>query len=106
MYILQTGVFILMLTRFLCILLLFGLLLLNMLGLILMAYDKRRARRGAWRIPEKTFFLIALLGGSLGCWSGMYLFHHKTKHWYFVVGMPFILVCQILLVWWGNLYIL
>ena len=39
--------------------------------------------------------LIALLGGSAGAWAGMYLFHHKTKHWYFVVGMPLILAAQL-----------
>ena len=39
--------------------------------------------------------MIALLGGSAGAWAGMYLFHHKTKHWYFVVGMPLILILQI-----------
>lgn len=72
----------------------------NLSGLILMAADKSRARRGTWRISEKTFFLLALLGGSLGCWAGMYLFHHKTRHWYFVVGMPLILAAQFLLVWW------
>lgn len=78
------------------------LLLANLLGLILMAADKHRARHGAWRISEKTFFLLALLGGSVGCWAGMYLFHHKTKHWYFVLGMPLILAGQILLLWWSK----
>lgn len=78
------------------------LLLTNLVGLILMAADKHRARHGLWRIPEKTFFILALLGGSAGCWAGMYLFHHKTKHWYFVLGMPLILAVQILLFWWGK----
>ena len=40
------------------------------------------------RIMEKTLFLVSVLGGSIGTWAGMYTFHHKTKHWYFVVGMP------------------
>lgn len=82
------------------------LVLTNALGLILMASDKSRARRQAWRIPEKTFFILALLGGSLGCWIGMYLFHHKTRHWYFVIGMPLILAAQILLAWWVQTHIL
>lgn len=82
------------------------LVLTNVLGLVLMAADKSRARRRAWRIPEKTFFILALLGGSLGCWGGMYLFHHKTRHWYFVIGMPLILAVQILLAWWGRAHIL
>ena len=67
----------------------------NLVGLILMASDKNRARKHAWRIPEKVLFLASLLGGSLGTWASMYLFHHKTKHWYFVVGMPMILILQI-----------
>lgn len=72
----------------------------NLLGLILMGADKSRARRNQWRIPEKTFFLVAVLGGSAGCWAGMYLFHHKTRHWYFVIGMPLILIAQILICFW------
>ncbi len=67
----------------------------NMLGIVLMGIDKSRARRKAWRIPERKLFLCALLGGSAGAWAGMYLFRHKTKHWYFVIGMPFILVLQL-----------
>lgn len=69
----------------------------NLIGLLLMGMDKHRARRHKWRIPESTLFLAALLGGSLGTWSGMYLFHHKTKHWYFVLGMPLILAVQLVL---------
>lgn len=57
--------------------------------------DKRKAARHKWRIPEKTLFLISIAGGSIGTWSGMYIFRHKTKHWYFVIGMPLILILQI-----------
>ncbi len=67
-----------------------------------MGLDKSKAKRHAWRIPERTLFLASLLGGSIGTWAGMYLFRHKTKHWYFVVGMPAILVMQIvaaILIW-------
>jgi uncharacterized membrane protein YsdA (DUF1294 family) len=71
------------------------LLLANIVGFALMGIDKGKAKSGAWRIPERTLFLASLLGGSIGTWSGMYVFHHKTKHWYFVVGMPLILVVQI-----------
>ena len=63
-----------------------------------MGIDKSKAKRGAWRIPEKTLFLLSIIGGSVGTWLGMYAFHHKTKHWYFVIGMPLILVGQIALV--------
>ena len=73
------------------------LIIANIAGLIIMGVDKRKAINNAWRIPEKTLFLCSLIGGSVGTWAGMYLFHHKTKHWYFVVGMPAILVLQIVL---------
>ncbi len=78
------------------------LILMNLIGLFLMGLDKSKAKRHAWRIPERTLFLASLLGGSIGTWAGMYLFRHKTKHWYFVVGMPAILVMQIVaafLIW-------
>ncbi|MBD5454699.1 MAG: DUF1294 domain-containing protein [Lachnospiraceae bacterium] len=67
----------------------------NLAGLIVMGIDKLRARKRAWRIPESTLFVIALIGGSLGTTIGMHLFHHKTLHWYFLFGMPAILVIQI-----------
>ena len=76
--------------------------IMNLLGLIVMGADKWKAKHNAWRIPEKTLFLVSILGGSVGTWAGMYLFRHKTKHWYFVVGMPLILAIQIviaLVVW-------
>lgn len=70
----------------------------NLIGFALMGIDKRRARKRAFRIPEATLFLIALIGGSIGSIIGMYTFRHKTRHWYFVYGMPFILFVQIALV--------
>ena len=60
-----------------------------------MGADKKKAQKGAWRIPEKVFFIVSILGGSLGTWAGMYIFRHKTKHWYFVVFIPLILALQI-----------
>ena len=71
------------------------LLVMNLLGIAVMGIDKQKARTHAWRIPEKTLFFVSLLGGSLGTWCGMYLFRHKTKHWYFVIGMPLILLFHI-----------
>lgn len=71
------------------------LLTINLLAISIMVIDKQKAKAHAWRIPEKTLFLVSLLGGSLGTWCGMYLFRHKTKHWYFVIGMPLILFLQI-----------
>lgn len=69
----------------------------NLLAFALMGIDKGKARRGAWRIPEKTLFLSAILGGSAGAILGMRCFRHKTKHNRFVWGMPLILAAQVLL---------
>lgn len=68
--------------------------IMNLTGFAAMGIDKQRARKHMWRISEKTLFLIAVLGGSLGTLTGMHLFRHKTRHWYFVVGMPAILLLQ------------
>ena len=73
------------------------LVLVNLTGFCMMGIDKRKAIKGAFRIPEATLFTIAIIGGSLGTTLGMYFFHHKTRHWYFVYGMPFILFLQIIL---------
>ncbi len=69
----------------------------NLIGILVMAMDKSKAKRGKWRIPEKGLFGVSIIGGSLGTWIGMYLFRHKTKHWYFVIGMPMILIIHIVL---------
>ena len=80
------------------------LLIVNAAGFLLMLIDKRKAIRHRWRIPEKTLFLTAALGGSLGSILGMQLFRHKTMHWSFKLGMPAILAVQVLralaLSWW------
>ena len=73
-------------------------IIINIISFFLMGQDKRRAIKHKWRIPEKTLFLSALLGGSLGSIMGMYIFRHKTKHWYFVIGMPVIFLCQMVLI--------
>ena len=70
--------------------------LVNLLGFYAMYTDKQRAKKRAFRIPEATLFTIAIIGGSIGCIIGMYLFRHKTRHWYFVYGMPLILILQII----------
>lgn len=69
--------------------------IMNLYGFLIMGVDKKRAIRHAWRVPEKVLFLTSILGGSMGTWMGMYAFRHKTKHWYFVLGMPLILFLQI-----------
>ncbi len=73
------------------------LIVINIAGFASMGIDKSKAKRHAWRIPEATLFSIALLGGSIGSILGMQLFRHKTKHWYFVVGMPVIFFVQLAL---------
>ena len=70
-------------------------MIINIVAFFLMGIDKKKARTGAWRIPEKTLFLSAILGGSIGSICGMQLFRHKTKHKSFVIGMPAILVVQL-----------
>ncbi|MCR5460431.1 MAG: DUF1294 domain-containing protein [Acetatifactor sp.] len=81
--------------QYVIIILIAYLLIMNLIGFILMGADKKKAKSGAWRIPEKTLFLPAILGGSIGAIAGMQVFRHKTKHWYFKYGMPAILILQI-----------
>lgn len=81
----------------------------NVAAFAAMGIDKAKAKADAWRVPEATLFLLAVLGGSVGGILGMQLFRHKTKHKTFTVGFPAILVCQlalaayILLKWKWNL---
>lgn len=75
------------------------LLVINAIAFWMMYADKQRAKKKRWRLSERSLFTAALLGGSLGSIAGMRLFHHKTKHWYFVWGMPLILAAQLLLCW-------
>ena len=77
------------------------LLAINLFGFFIMWLDKRKAKKGAWRIPEKTLFTITLLGGGIGTIAGMYLFRHKTKKLYFTIGFPVILISETaLIVYW------
>lgn len=71
--------------------------IINIVGFAVMGIDKRKAVKRTFRIPEATLFIIALIGGSIGSIAGMQVFRHKTRHWYFVFGMPAILVIQIAL---------
>ncbi len=67
----------------------------NVAGFILPAVDKRRAKKDRWRIRESTLFLISALGGSVAMYISMRLFHHKTKHKRFMIGIPVIIVLQL-----------
>ena len=71
------------------------LFVMNLLAFALMGIDKAKAKAGAWRIPEKTLFLVTALFGGLGGTLGMNVFRHKTKHWYFKFGFPALLVIQL-----------
>lgn len=71
--------------------------IMNIIGFGIMGIDKWKAKKGFWRIPESTLFIIAVIGGSIGSILGMHTFRHKTRHWYFVYGMPAIFLIQLLL---------
>ena len=72
-------------------------LFINSLLFILMWLDKRKAKLNHWRISEKTLFLFAIIGGSMGGIIGIYTFRHKTKHLKFTLGFPLILIIQLLI---------
>ena len=85
----------------------FYLFIVNVCAFLMMGIDKRKAKKGAWRIPEKKLFLMALLGGAFGGTMGMKTFRHKTKHWYFRFGFPLLLILNVALllalVWFNYL---
>ena len=72
-------------------------MIINLVGFVMMCVDKQLAIHHKNRVPEKVLFLIAIFGGSLGSILGMYAFRHKTKHVSFVIGMPVILIIQLVL---------
>lgn len=77
------------------------LLTINIFGFFIMWLDKRKARKGAWRIPEKTLFIVTALGGGIGTIAGMYTFRHKTQKLNFVIGFPFITILEIIgIIYW------
>lgn len=73
-------------------------LIINLIGFFTMWWDKRQAKRGGWRTPEKTLFMLTFLGGGFGTVFGMYRFRHKTKKLRFTIGLPTILLTEIGLV--------
>lgn len=77
---------------------LYYIIAMNVIGFLFMGIDKWKAKKRAWRISEATLLLIAALGGAMGSLLGMHLFHHKTRHRYFVYGIPAMLAIHILLI--------
>ena len=71
-----------------------ALLVMNLFSFFLMRHDKQCAKKNRRRVPEKTLFLAAALFGGLGGTAGMFVFRHKTKHWYFRVFFPLLLILQ------------
>ena len=80
------------------------LLIINITAFVLYGADKYKAKRRQWRIPEKSLILVALLGGSVGALFGMAAFHHKTKRPLFAVGIPVILLLQLVLAWVSGVF--
>ena len=73
------------------------LLAVNIATFFLYGIDKYKARKGRWRISEATLLMMAFIGGSIGAWSGMRLWHHKTMHKKFKYGIPIIIILQVAL---------
>ena len=79
-------------------LLLIYLIVINVTTLITYGVDKRKAIKDKWRIQEKTLLILAVIGGSVGAFAGMHLFHHTTNKWKFSIGVPLIFLLQTALV--------
>lgn len=74
----------------------------NVITFAVFGIDKLKAVKEKWRVPEKVLFLLALLGGSLGALIGMYSFRHKTKKIAFKIGIPVIMIAQIIFIYFMN----
>ena len=74
--------------------------IINLFAIFLMKYDKVKAINNQYRVNEKTLFLIALILGGIGIYLGMYLFRHNTKHVKFTVGIPLIIILNILTIYY------
>ena len=74
-------------------------LLINLIGFLVTAADKALAKKDKRRVPEKTLFILAVMGGSIGVFGAMLAVRHKTKHMSFVLGIPAIIIAQTALIW-------
>ena len=79
--------------------------IINLFAIFLMKYDKVKAINNQYRVSEKTLYLIALILGGIGIYIGMYLFRHKTKHVKFTVGIPLIIILNILTIYYLILHV-
>ena len=77
------------------LIIIYYLLVINAVAFFVYGIDKLKARKGWWRIPEATLLLLAIIGGSIGAWLGMKVWHHKTMHKKFRYGLPLILLLQL-----------
>lgn len=68
--------------------------IINIIAFIMYGRDKRKAIQGAFRTPERVLIGVAIIGGSVGAYAGMHMFHHKTKHAKFFIGVPLIIIVQ------------
>ncbi len=73
------------------------LVIINLIAILITIYDKHCAKNAKWRVPEKTLFIISFAGGSIGMYTAMLLIHHKTKKIKFMLGIPVIIILQIIL---------
>ena len=69
----------------------------NVITFLIYGFDKFKAKKGKWRIPESSLLLLAIIGGSIGAWFGIKVWHHKTLHKKFKYGIPLIVIIQIVL---------
>ncbi len=80
------------------------LVIINIIGFFVMWLDKNKAKKGKWRIPEKTLFIITGMGGGIGTTAGMYVFRHKTQKIGFVIGFPLITLLEIIAIVWFRFF--
>ena len=76
------------------------LVIINIIAFIAYGIDKLKAKKGKWRITEATLLLLAIIGGSIGAWCGVKVWHHKTLHKKFRYGIPLIIAIQIAMIWY------
>ena len=79
---------------------LYYLIAINIITFFIYGIDKLKAKKGKWRIPESTLLLLAIIGGSIGAWLGIKVWHHKTLHKKFKYGIPLIVIAQIAIVFY------